>query len=91
MQIRPLTDADAAAIALWRYSGRDSTYEVTEVVSSERGFWSVWHDEDWNERSRKVAEALGFEHTGVVGGRDGDFDVFVRPSGQGKASGAPNS
>jgi RimJ/RimL family protein N-acetyltransferase len=33
----------------------------------------------WNARSRKVAEALGFEETGRVPGAEGDFLVLVRP------------
>ena len=33
----------------------------------------------WNERSRKVAEALGFEDEGVVPSDEGDFLVMTRP------------
>jgi ribosomal-protein-alanine N-acetyltransferase len=33
----------------------------------------------WNERSRKVAEALGFERDGIVPSVEGDFYVMARP------------
>ena len=32
----------------------------------------------WNQRSRKVAEALGFRQTGSVPGTEGDFLVMTR-------------
>jgi [ribosomal protein S18]-alanine N-acetyltransferase len=35
---------------------------------------------DWNERSRKVAEALGFEEVGVVRSAEGAFRVMTRPA-----------
>jgi RimJ/RimL family protein N-acetyltransferase len=43
MDVRPLTSDDAVAIATWRYPGRYSTYDVREVVDSDRGFWAVSH------------------------------------------------
>lgn len=33
---------------------------------------------DWNQRSGKVAEALGFQNTGKVAGAEGDFLVMTR-------------
>lgn len=32
----------------------------------------------WNQRSRKVAEALGFQKTGIVRSEEGDFLVMMR-------------
>jgi [ribosomal protein S18]-alanine N-acetyltransferase len=32
----------------------------------------------WNQRSRKVAEALGFQKRGLVRGGEGDFLVMIR-------------
>ena len=46
MEIRPLTETDAAAIATWRYPGRYATYDVGEVVTHERGFWAIEHEAD---------------------------------------------
>jgi ribosomal-protein-alanine N-acetyltransferase len=46
MRIRPLTKNDAEAIATWRYPGRYSTYEVSEGVTSDRGFWAVVDEEE---------------------------------------------
>jgi [ribosomal protein S18]-alanine N-acetyltransferase len=142
-QIRPLSNADAESIANWRYSGRDSTYDVGEIVTHARGFWAVSQDRElvgyccfgqearipevdeeggtldvgyglrpdlvgqglghafvtaildfalnefsprrlrllilsWNERSRKVAEGLGFENEAVVASAEGDFLVMTR-------------
>ena len=34
----------------------------------------------WNQRSRKVAEALGFQKTGIAGSGEGDFLVMMRPT-----------
>jgi ribosomal-protein-alanine N-acetyltransferase len=34
----------------------------------------------WNDRSRKVAEALGFEQEGTVPSDEGDFYVMTRPA-----------
>ena len=34
----------------------------------------------WNQRSRKVAEALGFQKRGIVKGVDGAFLVMIRPA-----------
>jgi hypothetical protein len=41
MKIRALTETDAEAVATWRYPGRYQTYDVSEVVTSEAGFWAV--------------------------------------------------
>jgi RimJ/RimL family protein N-acetyltransferase len=141
MEVRALTTADAEAIAIWRYPGRDSTYDVGVVVTVEQGFWAV---EDlgqlvgyccfgeearvpgigpeegtldvgygmrpdlvgkgrgrsfvgailafamnefsprrlrlliltWNERSRKVAVALGFTEEGIVPSTEGEFRLM---------------
>ena len=32
----------------------------------------------WNDRSRKVAEALGFQHRGDVPSKEGTFLLMVR-------------
>jgi [ribosomal protein S18]-alanine N-acetyltransferase len=141
MEVRPLTIADAEAIATWSYPGRNSTYDVGAVVAAEQGFWAVKDssqlvgyccfgvearvpgvDEEggtldigygmhpdlvgkgfgrafvsailafavnefspqrlrvsilsWNERSRKVAEALGFREEGIVPSTEGEFRVM---------------
>src|ERR687898_1498431 len=44
MKIRTLTETDAEAIATWRSPGRYQTYDVSEVVTSEAGFWAVGHE-----------------------------------------------
>ena len=44
MQVRDLTPADAQDIAGWRYPGRESTYDITEVVTPEEGFHAVEHE-----------------------------------------------
>jgi ribosomal-protein-alanine N-acetyltransferase len=36
----------------------------------------------WNERSRKVAEALGFQEKGIVWSGERDFLVMIRPAGK---------
>jgi RimJ/RimL family protein N-acetyltransferase len=36
----------------------------------------------WNERSRKVAEALGFQEKGIVRSGERDFLVMIRPAGK---------
>ena len=41
MKVRPLSAADGQAISVWRYPGRDSTYNVVEMYSSEQGVWAV--------------------------------------------------
>src|SRR5438128_2701995 len=41
MQVRMLTEADGRAIASWRYPGRDATYDVGEIVTSDQGHWAV--------------------------------------------------
>jgi ribosomal-protein-alanine N-acetyltransferase len=142
--IRPLTQADARAIATWRYPGRYSTYDVGETPVREP-VWAVTRGEElvgyccigpgarvpgideeegtidvgygmrpdlmgegygrafvgailefvvgefapqrlrllilsWNERSRNVAEALGFEHERTAPSVEGDFLVMTRPA-----------
>lgn len=141
MEVRPLTLADAEAIATWTYPGRESTYDVGAVLTAEQGIWAVEDsaelagyccfgvearvpgvDEEegtldvgygmrpdlvgkgsgrafvgailafamnefppqrlrlliltWNERSRKVAEALGFQEEGIVPSIEGEFRVM---------------
>jgi ribosomal-protein-alanine N-acetyltransferase len=143
MQVRPLTDADARAIATWRYPGRDATYDVGEIVTAEQGHWAVVRGDElvgyccfgvearvpgvgeeagtldvgygirpdlvghglgptfvsailrfgieefspkrlrllilaWNERSRKVAERLGFRRESITTSDEGDFLVMRR-------------
>ena len=41
LAVRRLTRADAEAIATWRYSGRESTYDELGPVTPERGYWAV--------------------------------------------------
>jgi len=143
MEVRPLTDADAHAVATWRYPDRYATYDVGEVVTAADGFWAVEHDAEligyccfgagarvpgveedvgtldvgyglrpdlvgqghgpafaeailafgvdafaperlrlliltWNERSRKLAERLGFAQDGSVESVEGVFLVMRR-------------
>jgi [ribosomal protein S18]-alanine N-acetyltransferase len=145
MEVRPLTTADADAIAAWRYPGRYSTYDVHQIVSPALGYRAVGREAElvgyccfgpsarvpevdeedgtldvgygmrpdlvghglgrafvatildfgmreffprrvrllilrWNERSWKVAKALGFEEKGLVPSAEGDFLVLVRPT-----------
>jgi [ribosomal protein S18]-alanine N-acetyltransferase len=143
MEVRQLTESDAAVIETWRYPGRYATYDLGEVITPERGFWAVDHDADligyccfghearvpgadeeegvldvgysmgpdlmghglgrefveaivdfavetfspqrlrllildWNDRSRKVAEAIGFQREDVLESTEGDFLVMTR-------------
>lgn len=144
MEVRPLENTDAEAIATWSYPSRESTYDVGAVVTAEQGIWAV-EDEaklvgyccfgvrarvpgveeeegtldvgygmrpdlvgegfgrafvgailafavdefspqrlrllilTWNERSRKVAEALGFQEERIAQSAEGGFRVMVRP------------
>jgi [ribosomal protein S18]-alanine N-acetyltransferase len=143
VEVRPLTRADAEAIAGWRYPDRYSTYDVKEILTPAGGHWAVFHDGElvgycsfgaparvpgvdeeagtldvgygmrpdlvghglgrefvsailafalrrfaprrlrlliltWNERSRKVAEALGFKQERIAPSAEGDFLVLVR-------------
>lgn len=41
MEVRPLANADAEAIATWSYPGRESTYDVGAIVTAEQGIWAV--------------------------------------------------
>ena len=41
MRVRPLTPADAAAIASWRYPGTYSTYEFDEPPACDSDTWAV--------------------------------------------------
>ena len=146
MEVRPLTQTDAEAIAAWRYPGRYATYDVGETLTPERGFWAVEHGGelvgyccfghearvpgvveeegildvgygmrpdlmgrglggefvgailgfairrssprrlrllilDWNDRSRRVAEALGFRSERALRSTEGDFLVMTREAG----------
>jgi RimJ/RimL family protein N-acetyltransferase len=146
MEVRPLTQADAEAIASWSYPGRESTYDVGAIVTAEQGIWAVEDSGQlvgyccfgaearvpgvdpeegtldvgygmrpdlvgkgsgrafvgailafavnefspqrlrlliltWNERSRKVAEALGFQEEGIVPSTEGEFRVMSLRSG----------
>ena len=148
MRVRDLTPVDAVDIAGWRYPGRESTYDIAEIVTPQDGFHAVEHegsligyccfgvearvpgvDEqegtldvgygmrpdlvgrglgrmfvesilafavdtfaptrlrllilNWNGRSRRVAEALGFEREASVTNDTGTFLVLVRPAGGG--------
>ncbi len=143
MEVRRLTDADARALATWRYADRYSTYDVGEIATAADGFWAVEHDTElvgyccfgdearvpgveeevgtldvgyglrpdlvgrghgpafaqailafgvdrfaperlrlliltWNERSRKVAERVGFAQDGSVESVEGVFLVMTR-------------
>jgi [ribosomal protein S18]-alanine N-acetyltransferase len=156
MEVRPLSEADAEAVATWRYPGRYSTYDVGEIVTPVRGSWAVAQrdelvgyccfgpearvpgiDEEegtldvgyglrpdlcgrgvgpafvtaildfavaefspqrlrllilsWNERSRRVAEVLGFEHDRTVRSDEGDFLVMLRPPGPVQAAEWPHT
>jgi ribosomal-protein-alanine N-acetyltransferase len=143
VDVRALTPADGEDIAGWRYPGRESTYDVGSVVTSEEGYWAVEHEGrlagyccvgaearvpgveeadgvldvgygmrpelvgqgrgrafvgailgfavrefaperfrmsilDWNERSRRVAEAHGFRQVASVTNDNGTFLVMER-------------
>jgi [ribosomal protein S18]-alanine N-acetyltransferase len=148
VQVRDLTLVDTLNMAGWRYPGRESTYDIAEVVTPKEGFHAIEHegqligyccfgaearvpgvDEqagtldigygmrpdlvgrglgrtfvgailafavdtfaptrlrllilDWNERSRRVAEALGFEREGSATNDNGTFLILVRRAGEG--------
>jgi [ribosomal protein S18]-alanine N-acetyltransferase len=143
VQVRDLSPADAQDIAGWRYAGRESTYDITDVVTPDDGFHAVDHEGrligyccfgpearvpgvaqqegtldvgygmrpdlvghgmgrafvgailafgvetftpdrlrllilDWNERSYRVAEILGFRPEGSSTNDDGTFVIMVR-------------
>jgi [ribosomal protein S18]-alanine N-acetyltransferase len=145
MEIQRLTEANAEAIATWRYTGRYSTYDVREILTPSRGYWAVTSETElvgyccfgpegrppgideeegtldvgygirpdlvgrglgaafvaaildfglakftpkrfrllilgWNERSRRVAETLGFEQERMASSAERDFRVMVRPA-----------
>ena len=151
MQVRNLTPADAQDIAGWRYAGRESTYDIANLVTPEEGFHAVEHEGrligyccfgpearvpgvgeqegtldvgygmrpelvgrglgrtfvatilafgvetfaperlrllilDWNERSRRVAESLGFRRERSATNDNGTFLVMVRPQAPADAS-----
>lgn len=44
MEVRALTDADAAAVARWRYPGRHATYDVIDPSHLARDHWAVADD-----------------------------------------------
>jgi hypothetical protein len=46
MEVRPLSEADAEAVATWRYPGRYSTYDVGEIVTPVQGSWAVAHGDE---------------------------------------------
>jgi len=52
VEIRPLTEAHAEAIATWRYPDQYSTYDIGEIVTAADGYSAVkgaetrdWHPE----------------------------------------------
>ena len=85
MDVRPLTYADAEAIAAWSYPGRESTYDVGAIVTAEQGIWAV---ED-------SAELVGYCCFGVearvpgVDAEEGTLDIGygMRPDLVGKGLG----
>ena len=59
--------------------GREFVAAILEFASSEFGAQRLrLLILDWNQRSRKVAQALGFEEQGIVRSDEGDFLVLVR-------------
>ena len=151
MQVRDLAPADAQDIAGWRYAGRESTYDITDVITPEAGFHAVEHEGglvgyccfgpearvpgvaeqegtldvgygmrpelvghglgrafvgtilafgveaftpdrlrllilDWNERSRRVAAALGFRQEASCTNDNGTFLIMVRSGAGGAAT-----
>lgn len=44
MHVRPLTEHEGRSIATWRYPGRYATYDMTEPVTGQDGYWAVEHD-----------------------------------------------
>ena len=85
MDIVPLTAADAAKIASWRYPGRYATYDVGEAVTAERGFWSVHRDGElvgyccFGDEARVPG---AFEEPGVL-----DVGYGMRPDLMGRGHG----
>jgi ribosomal-protein-alanine N-acetyltransferase len=142
MHVRSLTKSDARDIATWGYPNRYSTYDVGEIVTAARGFWTVAQETElvgyccfghearvpgvqeeegtldvgygmrpdlvgqglgpafvavildfavtefsparvrllileWNQRSRKVAEKIGFREEGIARSDEGDFLVMT--------------
>ena len=44
MNVRPLTEHEGRGIASWRYPGPYATYDITEPVTAEDGYWAVEHN-----------------------------------------------
>jgi [ribosomal protein S18]-alanine N-acetyltransferase len=85
MQVRPLTRDDADAIATWRYPEPYSTYDVAEVITAARGFWSVFRDEE-------LVGYCCFGYEARVPGVDEEEDTIdvgygMRPDLMGRGSG----
>jgi RimJ/RimL family protein N-acetyltransferase len=86
VEVLPLTTADAADIASWRYPDRYATYDVDGAPTSDRGFWAVRHGDElvgyccFGEEAR-VPGAV--EETGVI-----DVGYGMRPELMGRGQGS---